>query len=812
MSIDNNIDFKDHIVQYPNRFKQTTVAPGIVELVPTWIETPSQIIQPGTPVDSELFEKLKQNVTIYQQTFTTTNNQTVINLDRDFLVGQNRVSLSIGGVRQYAGQDYTETDSHTLTMTTPQKGGLKAEVIMFTASQAIAEDFFEQTVAAIAATQAANDAANDANVAAELARSASLNWRIPVDTFSQLSSVSNPQSRDTVMVRDTGKVYRYNGTSWLEIQDINPTVINEVDTRLSAQFVETKKEVKAVTLKPLFVETFVDFGRLGTGTPTGIASYIGGNYVCDITGNVGESFVTITNGNIADGGGIWLAVIRNDDLSCDINKVIGIDGNRFTLLEPLKQNISNGKIGNVHDAPQGLHYTELGYFAFAQKIYSTAPRTAQRKKKLSQFLGKSTTLDFWKLTTSFSALNSSSNIDNPTNKTLKRFGTPALVLNLASPSHSAELEIPNAKKGYLEIYISSENNCTLDFLKEGNVVKSVQITNILHRVILEVDTTDNIKVKVYDVTASGTNVNQLFIGNTTYFLNEFAPDEIINKDSKIVYIGDSWGTYHNKATTRELLRLMQAGGGKGQVLNYSRAGHTSNYALEGFSEYVLKNKPDAVVIEYFCNDFATISGTNLGTFTAVDGSQKNMNVTSIGQYVANIEKMIAMAIDNGIQPIIIMPSVTDSVSRTQDFSNKASSIWLGESEKLDTIDLPEIKARKLIQNGSTTYGNAFEILTTEENAGARVGFKTNTDKAITGGYLEGTYNNGVRKGGVMHDGRLVYPSLQTSPEYGTRTPNATNRGLIYSFDGQPDNADDQLRVVIRKSDGTYVTKKIQLID
>lgn len=231
MSIDNNIDFKDHIVQYPNRFKQTTVAPGIVELVPTWITNPEEIIEPGTPVDSELFKKLKQNVSIYQQTFTTTDNQTVINLERDFLIGQNRVSLSIGGVRQYAGQDYAETDSHTLTMTVPLKGGLKAEVIMFTASQSIAEDFFEKTVAAIAATQAANDAAQDALEAATEANNSTLNWRAPVDMFSQLASVSNPKIRDTIMVRNTGKVFRYNGTTWLEIQDIDPAVINEVDTR-----------------------------------------------------------------------------------------------------------------------------------------------------------------------------------------------------------------------------------------------------------------------------------------------------------------------------------------------------------------------------------------------------------------------------------------------------------------------------------------------------------------------------------------------------------------------------------------------------
>lgn len=245
MSFDNTIDFKDHIVQYPNRFKQTTVAPGVVELVPTWITNSDEIIEPGTPVDSELFKKLKQNVTIYQKTFTTTENQTVINLNRDFLVGQNRVSLSIGGVRQYVGQDYTETDSHTLTMTSPLKGGLKSEVIMFTASQAIAEDFFEKTVEAIAATQAANNAANVANEAAEVAFSASLNWRTPVDNFSQLSSVSSPQARDTIMTRDSGKVYRYNGTSWLEIQDIDPLAFNDLDSRLTNKMTKQRNYLSA---------------------------------------------------------------------------------------------------------------------------------------------------------------------------------------------------------------------------------------------------------------------------------------------------------------------------------------------------------------------------------------------------------------------------------------------------------------------------------------------------------------------------------------------------------------------------------------
>ena len=48
-------EHQDHIVQHPYRFKQTQVAPGVVDLVPTWQENPSEIIQLGTPIDRQLF-------------------------------------------------------------------------------------------------------------------------------------------------------------------------------------------------------------------------------------------------------------------------------------------------------------------------------------------------------------------------------------------------------------------------------------------------------------------------------------------------------------------------------------------------------------------------------------------------------------------------------------------------------------------------------------------------------------------------------------------------------------------------------------
>src|SRR5690606_3244831 len=51
----------------------------------------------------------------------------------------------------------------------------------------------------------------------------------------------------TAMVRDTGKVYRYEGLMWKEIQDIDPTAINEVDSRLTSQLAQlpTQEQVNA---------------------------------------------------------------------------------------------------------------------------------------------------------------------------------------------------------------------------------------------------------------------------------------------------------------------------------------------------------------------------------------------------------------------------------------------------------------------------------------------------------------------------------------------------------------------------------------
>src|SRR5699024_142996 len=70
--------------------------------------------------------------------------------------------------------------------------------------------------------------------------SAKLNWKEPVENFSDLPS--NAQEGDTRMDKSTGKVYRYDGANWIEIQQIDAGPVNELDNRISSKLEKTVRD------------------------------------------------------------------------------------------------------------------------------------------------------------------------------------------------------------------------------------------------------------------------------------------------------------------------------------------------------------------------------------------------------------------------------------------------------------------------------------------------------------------------------------------------------------------------------------------
>lgn len=71
-------------------------------------------------------------------------------------------------------------------------------------------------------------------------------WKEPVDKQSDLPS--DASEGDTRMARDTGKVYRFDGSNWQEIQQIDAGPVNEIDARLTSQLAETTEHGLRVLL------------------------------------------------------------------------------------------------------------------------------------------------------------------------------------------------------------------------------------------------------------------------------------------------------------------------------------------------------------------------------------------------------------------------------------------------------------------------------------------------------------------------------------------------------------------------------------
>lgn len=314
---DYNIDFKDHKVQFPNRFKQVQVSPGVVDLVPTWIENPSEVIEEGTPVNAELFDKLRANVTRRSETFAATAGQTVFNLTKAYLVDQGRIDVYISGIKQRSGVDFTETSPTSFTLTVGVEAGTIVEAVYFSASQALSEDLIEQVQAAEAATIAASEAAQAAEDATIGALSANLNRLEPVDTFTALQALPNPQERDTRMVRATGKVYRYDGSQWLLIEEIDATAINEVDSRLTSQLAERalKTEVNSLATAKAdksYVDTNITtldkkINTQASGAPKGVYASLSDLQTAFPSGNTNIYLVTSDGKWYYWSGSVWTA-------------------------------------------------------------------------------------------------------------------------------------------------------------------------------------------------------------------------------------------------------------------------------------------------------------------------------------------------------------------------------------------------------------------------------------------------------------------------------------------------------------------------
>jgi hypothetical protein len=784
-------------------------------------------------------------VHVHRDTFVATEGQTIFTLSHNYDQFQNRTEVVVGGVPQRTPENYEESSSNTIILNNGVASGTIVEVRYFSEAVPMQSDIQTTVDSHTAEINKFNDQSiyTENFIATEGQSVFTLQTQydqlqdkvevyvdgVPQDSGDNFTESANNQITlsEGVPVGTEVKV-RYFGRRLPIVTDVEATLnthsgeLNNHTSELqnvNTQLAENTKELKKQFMKPQYVEFFGSFNKYGLGVPAGIANYTGGNYVLTVSGNAGDSFVTVQSGNIADAGATtkWACVIENNDGIFDINQVVGTDGvSKVNLFSPLKTSVINKRLGNLHDAALGQHYTELGYFAFAQHIFFTNPRHAERDSYIARMKPDDTS-GKW-VSNAYNIYNQAGNMKD-TDNTFLKIGSKHYLLSAANNTSYTEWEQKlDGEKGNLEIYVGVNYGTVLaEFFKDGVLSESVVISKPVNRLTFDYEGVQLGKIKFTLQGASGlfASGNQaVYIGLTTWWKNEkFQEGSLIKANDKVVYIGDSWGTYHNKATTRELTRLMQSYGGNPTILDYSKAGHSSEYARAWFEEYVIANKPDKVVIEYFTNDFNSIrSGTDLGVFIKPDGTSQNMSISSLTEYVDNINYMIKKAIENGIQPIIIMPASTNSETQAQTFADYSTQIWLGKSIVVENPSFKNANIEKVLTSliesvGTSSVGsNLIKLLSKETNSSARKGVMSDSNVNLTGGDIHGFYNNGARKSGVRHDGTLDSPFVQLQPQSSNIGATSNSRGVIYVKDDP--SLDDSAYIILQKADGTYARFKL----
>lgn len=471
----------------------------------------------------------------------------------------------------------------------------------------------------------------------------------------------------------TGEVESAKDSAVEDIDKALPEVEDKLD-EVAGKISELQNVFMSKGLEPYWIETAVEFGFTLGGVPEGISNYEGGNYYLEVSGNEGDNFVTVTGGNIAHAGQTtsWAGVIKDDSGNWKPYRVLGTDGiDQVEIIPPLQTTITNGELANVHDQNNGQHYTERGYFALAQHIYNYSPFYANRNKVVSKF---NPTIDSieenkWsQVDTDRTPRFSHDPIRTSSGLLLNESNDVLLIRSTSGKTMESNYEVDvSGKKGYVETHvgIGSSNipNLKVDFYLDDVLVKSYEAeTSVVNKLKFRFDNAEKAKLSIY--APNTTEYSSYRIGRTTWYETDEESTSIIPPHSRVVYLGDSWGEYQNRAISRELSKLLTKDSGTTvEVLNDSVGGMTSKWGIAWFEEYVIKNKPTHVIIEFFTNDLNSVGNSHPYNYVAPDGQTYSGEIASREEWLNNIKQMANISKRHGIQPIIVAPALVEGDSQ-----------------------------------------------------------------------------------------------------------------------------------------------------
>jgi hypothetical protein len=522
---------------------------------------------------------------------------------------------------------------------------------------------------------------------------------------------------------------------------------------------------------PLFVEMVADFNSAGFELPAGYASHpipgaSGYEVVLTVTGAAGATTLTVNSGPVASAGVTsngWGAAVLHDDGSWGTYTVTASDLSTNVTIKPaLRKAVTGGTLANIHDAVNGQHYTPSGYRALAEHLWRYPAFKAYRRGFIAQHREDAATDGPW------TEINGLPEAWFASNLSLNSFySTSPLATVLYSRNTVTCLAAANAngtqgiewtqplygKTGYVDSYIGAQTATApahVTVIIDGVTKLDADVYG-LERIAVRFANATTGTIRYTFPEGDGGQTQKYRIGTTTWWeLPSDIPESIFYDGARVAYVGDSWGTFYSGLAPATLATHVAAGGGT--LVNVSEAGQTAQWARDNFQTLVLDNSPDVAVFEFFTNDRNQLTFANIAT------------------WVTNIWWLIEQSLQNGIQPVIVMPAATASVAQAQEHLRMAAMLAEGFSSG-SSVDAAGASSIALSAPGYTSTAASGANAITLATDGARLKVGSGASAYL---YFDGTY---IRTpGGLTADGSVFAAELRAPAIYPATTNPVMLRG------------------------------------
>jgi hypothetical protein len=427
--------------------------------------------------------------------------------------------------------------------------------------------------------------------------------------------------------------------------------------------------------KPLpgFVEGWApnSFHGQQIASPTGFASLDADEegvktYIYSVTGEAGDTTLSATGLVSTIGGNNYGATILHDDGTYGVytvnNETGGTTGD-VTIRPPLRADTTGGECAALIGLLSDQHYGLPGYKALARHIYSVTNGSAYRNRFAGQIAARSATTGWTGISGGTVGYKQSTGFQPDSGSySYMRARGPAVVISGANAAGSGvrNVQALGGHSGQLEVFVGlfAGANYNVKVIIDGDTIHDETYPGF-HRVVVPFG---NATTGTVEITNPSGGTRTLLLGDCTWWVYDREDIDwdakFIDKDAKVVVLGDSWSARYDGGLGAELQQAMVDDGGTGTVTTIALGSQTAEWGLEQMPLVAAEN-PDVVVVEFFTNDCNQFG---------VTGSERWLKATyRIGLACQDI----------GAKPLFVMPLPTGGNGQTINHGRWAELIGAG---------------------------------------------------------------------------------------------------------------------------------------